>query len=72
MGSRKSELALIQTRHVIAELGKLRPDITVNITRYNDRNLQQRDIFVWLMDGFCNFDLHDVKDTDILNSIPRF
>jgi hypothetical protein len=32
VGSRKSELALIQTRHVIAELSKIRPDISVRLS----------------------------------------
>ncbi|KAL1514280.1 hypothetical protein ABEB36_003561 [Hypothenemus hampei] len=77
VGSRKSELALIQTRHVISLLTKLYPDIKfeiVTMTTMGDRiidiplpkigekSLFTKELETALADGTVDFIVHSLKD----------
>lgn len=77
VGSRKSELALIQTKFVISQLQKLNPDVDfeiVSMTTMGDRvldtplpkigekSLFTKDLEVALLSGSVDFIVHSLKD----------
>lgn len=77
VGSRQSELALIQTRFVISELKKLHPEIEfeiISMTTMGDRVLDKplpkigekslftKDLEVALLDCNVDFIVHSLKD----------
>ena len=77
VGSRKSQLALIQTRHVIAELKKLRPEYEFEIvemstlgdnvldkalSKIGEKSLFTKELEVALDRGEVDFVVHSMKD----------
>ncbi|XP_073836815.1 porphobilinogen deaminase-like protein l(3)02640 [Musca autumnalis] len=77
VGSRKSELALIQTKHVISRLQKLYPDkkfeihtmttigdrvLNISLPKIGEKSLFTRDLEDALRNGGVDFVVHSLKD----------